>query len=118
VDPRIHFALNCGAASCPPIRVYTPDSLDFGLGEAARAFCAGEVAVDAEKRELELSMILKWYGPDFGTKEQLLSFLADHLPPGEASRAPQILPAAPSPCRGLRAGQGAAAAGWLCVGEP
>jgi hypothetical protein len=58
------------------------------------------------------------YGPDFGTKEQLLSFLADHLPPGEASRAPQILPAAPSPCRGLRAGQGAAAAGWLCVGEP
>jgi hypothetical protein len=61
VDPRIHFALNCGAASCPPIRVYTPDSLDFGLGEAARAFCAGEVAVDAEKRELELSMILKWW---------------------------------------------------------
>ena len=25
VDPRIHFALNCGARSCPPIRVYTEE---------------------------------------------------------------------------------------------
>lgn len=27
-DPRIHFALNCGAQSCPPIRVYSADKLD------------------------------------------------------------------------------------------
>lgn len=26
LDPRIHFALNCGAASCPPILAYTGDS--------------------------------------------------------------------------------------------
>ena len=25
-DPRIHFALNCGAVSCPPIAVYSCDS--------------------------------------------------------------------------------------------
>ena len=25
LDPRIHFALNCGARSCPPICVYTED---------------------------------------------------------------------------------------------
>ena len=25
LDPRIHFALNCGAKSCPPIRVYTEE---------------------------------------------------------------------------------------------
>jgi Protein of unknown function, DUF547 len=24
VDPRIHFALNCGAKGCPAIRAYTP----------------------------------------------------------------------------------------------
>ena len=42
VDPRIHFALNCGAASCPPIRVYTPERLEFGLAAAASAFCASE----------------------------------------------------------------------------
>lgn len=31
VDPRIHFALVCGAKSCPPIKLYTPDNLDDGL---------------------------------------------------------------------------------------
>lgn len=41
-DPRIHFALNCGAASCPAIRVFTPASLDAGLEAAAQVFCAGE----------------------------------------------------------------------------
>ena len=25
VDPRVHFALNCGALSCPPIRIYAED---------------------------------------------------------------------------------------------
>ena len=31
VDPRIHFALVCGAKSCPPIKLYTPENLDEGL---------------------------------------------------------------------------------------
>ncbi len=34
VDPRIHFALVCGAKSCPPISVYTADNLDEGLAAA------------------------------------------------------------------------------------
>jgi len=41
LDPRIHFALVCGAKSCPPIRVYTPASLEAGLEAAAQAFCSG-----------------------------------------------------------------------------
>ena len=32
LDPRIHFALVCGARSCPPIRVYRPSNLERGLG--------------------------------------------------------------------------------------
>lgn len=31
MDPRIHFALVCGAKSCPPIKLYTPENLDEGL---------------------------------------------------------------------------------------
>lgn len=34
VDPRIHFALVCGAKSCPPIKLYTPENLDEGLDAA------------------------------------------------------------------------------------
>lgn len=39
VDPRIHFALNCGAKSCPPILVYEEDNLDYELDIATRNFC-------------------------------------------------------------------------------
>ena len=28
VDPRVHFALNCAAASCPPVRAYTAAGFD------------------------------------------------------------------------------------------
>jgi hypothetical protein len=38
VDPRIHFVLNCGAQSCPPIRFLTADKLEDQLALATRAF--------------------------------------------------------------------------------
>ena len=44
VDPRIHFALVCGAKSCPPIKMYTPDNLEEGLNSAADAVCEGAEA--------------------------------------------------------------------------
>lgn len=44
LDPRIHFALNCGANSCPAIKVYSPQNLELGLASAAAAFCASEHA--------------------------------------------------------------------------
>ena len=39
LDPRIHFALVCGAKSCPRIRVYHGATLDADLDAAARTFC-------------------------------------------------------------------------------
>ena len=42
MDPRLHFALVCGAKSCPPIKMYTPDNLEEGLNSAADAVCEGE----------------------------------------------------------------------------
>lgn len=46
---------------------------------------AGEVEVFPERMEVKLSMILKWYGRDFGSKADLLRFLVQHLPPGEGA---------------------------------
>ena len=46
VEPRIHFALVCGAKSCPPIKLYSPDTLEEGLAGAAEAFIASDVEVD------------------------------------------------------------------------
>lgn len=36
-NARVHFALNCTAASCPPIAAYAPDRLDAQLDLATRA---------------------------------------------------------------------------------
>lgn len=44
MDPRVHFALVCGAKSCPPIKVYTAASLHEGLESATTAFCEGELS--------------------------------------------------------------------------
>jgi len=45
IDARIHFALVCGAKSCPPIKLYSADNLEEGLAGAAEAFCASDVKV-------------------------------------------------------------------------
>ena len=38
VDPRIHFALNCGAKSCPPIKTFSALEIDDQLDLATKAF--------------------------------------------------------------------------------
>ena len=90
MDPRIHFALVCGARSCPPIRTYTAEGLDEQLAAAAEAFCAGEVRVvgPAEDRIVAVSKIIgEWYKGDFGEdEEQRLRRVVGYLPEGSAER--------------------------------
>ena len=68
VDPRIHFALNCGGGSCPPVKKYTPEAIDEELRLAASAFCEMEdnVRIDEGNRRVHLSKLLYWYRSDFG----------------------------------------------------
>lgn len=81
-EPLIHFALNCGAKGCPPIKTYTPQDIDSQLLVAAEAFLENDDAcvVDSGKREVRLSQIFKWYKADFGgTDEKLLSWVLEHM---------------------------------------
>jgi hypothetical protein len=67
LDPRIHFALNCAARSCPPIRAYTPERLDEQLDLAVRAFLnGGQLILNRQEMRVDLSRLLSWYAPDFG----------------------------------------------------
>eukprot|EP00307_Rebecca_sp_RCC1486_P005008 CAMPEP_0119424388 /NCGR_PEP_ID=MMETSP1335-20130426/32427_1 /TAXON_ID=259385 /ORGANISM="Chrysoculter rhomboideus, Strain RCC1486" /LENGTH=463 /DNA_ID=CAMNT_0007449909 /DNA_START=16 /DNA_END=1407 /DNA_ORIENTATION=- len=65
-DARIHFALNCGAKSCPPIKIYEAEQLDFALGLAAQAFCESTTTVDRDARTVRVSKLFEWYAVDFG----------------------------------------------------
>mmetsp|Transcript_24250 Transcript_24250/g.33928 ORF Transcript_24250/g.33928 Transcript_24250/m.33928 type:complete len:256 (+) Transcript_24250:1018-1785(+) len=94
-DARIHFALNCGAKSCPAIRVYTGDSLEMGLQSATEAFCVDEsnVDVDLDNNALRLSKIFQWYRTDFGSDEELAELLREAVTGDRAQRLCQFLDA-------------------------
>lgn len=66
LDWRIHFALVCGARSCPPINFYTEDKIDAQLDLAAANFLGQSTTFDPARRTLHLSKLLQWYGTDFG----------------------------------------------------
>jgi uncharacterized protein DUF547 len=70
-EPRIHFALVCGALGCPPLRreAYAGASLESQLDDQARAFLLRSPAknrVDAAARTVYLSPVFDWYQDDFG----------------------------------------------------
>lgn len=66
LDPRIHFALVCGAVSCPAINVYSAANIEKALDEATKNFCRQEVSMFTEVDEIWLSKIFQWYLDDFG----------------------------------------------------
>ncbi|MBI1982726.1 MAG: DUF547 domain-containing protein [Acidobacteria bacterium] len=86
-DPRIHFAINCASASCPPLRnrVYLAETLDQQLDAATRAFINDprHVKLDAAGNRIELSKIFDWYASDFtealGSKSGGKRTVADYL---------------------------------------
>jgi hypothetical protein len=74
-DPRIHFALNCASASCPPIHSYQADKIDSQLDMAAKSFIGADLEIDQHKGVIFLSSIYKWFSGDFGGREKTLDFI-------------------------------------------
>ncbi|XP_073768272.1 uncharacterized protein isoform X1 [Danio rerio] len=94
VEPLIHFALNCGAKGCPPIKTYTPQDIDGQLRTAAEAFLENDdsCVIDNTGREVKLSQIFKWYKGDFGgTDDKVLNWVFDHMRASQKKRKLQAL---------------------------
>ncbi len=72
LDPRIHFTLNCGATSCPPVAYYSPDKLDEQLELATESFVSQTSAYDASANLLTVSQLFEWYADDFGGYEGII----------------------------------------------
>ena len=68
-DPRVHFALNCMARSCPrlPREPFRAETLDSTLDSLAREFFDDprHAAVDSAARVVRFSEILRFYTEDF-----------------------------------------------------
>ena len=72
-DPRVHFALVCGAKGCPPIYQFAffADSLDQQLDRVTTAALNNQSFIRFQKTgAAEISEIFKWYVADFGGNEK------------------------------------------------
>ena len=72
-DPRIHFAINCAARSCPPMRqeAFTGAQVDAQLDDQVRKYMASNftrVKKDGSGAEITTTKIMSgfpWFGSDF-----------------------------------------------------
>ena len=92
-DPRIHFAINCAAESCPPIRPepFTGPRIDAQLDDQARKFLNGPHGVrlegDGGDLVLHVTKILDWFKDDFETwGGGSIPFLKRYLSPDKVKR--------------------------------
>lgn len=85
-DPRIHFALNCGAASCPAIRAYDPGEVDEQLDLATRTYLDSTVEYDPDEAVARVPRLFLWFRGDFGGKSGTREFLREYdaIPPEAA----------------------------------
>ena len=79
VDYRIHFALNCGAKSCPPIALYSADNIEQQLETATLSFLDSETDYIKEKKEVHISRLFLWFLADFGGKVGIRNILKEKL---------------------------------------
>jgi hypothetical protein len=84
IDPRVHFAIVCGALGCPPLlpRAYRPDSLETQLDFATRNALSlpRHLRLDGKSGRLDGSAIFIWYAPDFGGREKVFEFVKKYAP--------------------------------------
>ena len=77
-DARVHFALNCGATSCPPIAAYTAADIDQQLDWATEGYLAQSVEYDTENNTVEVPRLMRWFRGDFGGKRGILDMLREY----------------------------------------
>ena len=88
-DPRVHYAINCAAFSCPNLmaRAWEPATLDADLDAAARAYVNNSRGVSVTGRGLVLSSIYDWFAADFGgSKQAVIDHLLKYADTGLAKR--------------------------------
>lgn len=76
IDWRIHFALNCGAKSCPPISYYDEAHISEQLDLATESFLLNETYIDHDNKTLEVTRIMHWFRGDFGGKKGMKRILS------------------------------------------
>lgn len=96
-DPRVHFALVCGAQSSPRLyaRAFSPQRLERELDERARSFITDPAHIgshlDRQANQLWLSALFRIYAWDFANPQGMPNLLAGLNPFIPAAKLSQFV---------------------------
>ncbi|MEW5852664.1 MAG: DUF547 domain-containing protein [Myxococcota bacterium] len=86
-DPRVHFAVNCASASCPPLapEPFQAATLDARLDELTRAYFATSHGLQVKGAAVSVTKLLEWYAGDFGGPAGAKDFVVKYAPQKDAA---------------------------------
>jgi len=86
-DPRIHFAVNCAAKSCPVLwsDAYEAETLDSQLDRAVSHLVQDDRHFRVDDGDvIRMNKVLDWFKDDFGGTDGLRTFFAPYVSGAEA----------------------------------
>jgi len=77
-DYRIHFALNCGAKSCPPVAIYDWTRLSEQFDKSSKAYLTKFTTYNMEEKTAYVTSLFSWFRGDFGGLNGIKDILLKH----------------------------------------
>jgi len=74
-DGRIHFALNCGAKSCPPVAIYEANRINEQLDISSKRFLENSSTYKEEENKAYVTALFSWFRGDFGGLDGVKDYL-------------------------------------------
>ena len=65
-DGCVHFALNCGAKSCPKVAIYDAEIINSQLDAIARQFLTNTTKYNRTENTAVVTALISWFRGDFG----------------------------------------------------
>lgn len=86
IDYRIHFALNCGAKSCPPVVLYSGTLINDQLDHSARNYLHAVSSYNAAKNVVYAPALCAWFKADFDGTDGIVSMMKKYgiVPEGKS----------------------------------
>jgi hypothetical protein len=75
-DWRVHFALNCGAKSCPPVAIYNAKDIDKQFNFMTESYLKEQTTMDGNTANTVA--LFSWFRGDFGGKRGAKRILKDY----------------------------------------
>lgn len=75
VDPRIHFAVNCGAKDCPQVHILSPATVDAELDKMTQSYLNKVAEYDPKTNIAKTTSLMSWFRGDWGGKDGVVDFL-------------------------------------------